>query len=769
MSTPKELDKLRKQLIDCLDKPSINYDRVLELARQISLQDDENVRFFVDASHISRLGRELVVKKETAVSELIKNAYDADATQVTLTFENTAQAGGKLTIEDDGHGMDRDQIIAGFMRLSTTTKIHESISPKYHRRRAGRKGIGRFAAQRLANRLTIITQTKSSPTASKITFDWSKFAPDTELFSISNHIEEIPKQKQHGSIFVLEDLEDGWTIEAIKRVHRYILDLIQPFYLSKVYSMDGRDPGFKVNIFQADGNETTEVASEEKILYDYALAEINAKVDENGLGRWSIKSKQLEVSEKNNPIGEIVDGETMPFPFIRNVHLKAFYYIYNSGRENYLTAHDNTTIKRLAKERSGIRVYRNGFRVLPFGEPGDDWLKLDAVTARRGILIPFRNMNFFGFVELFDPEGRLFEETASREGLVDTPAFQELGRFVFLALSGAALRIGEIRERKTKPTTTTRSSPEEKIRKAIENAHSATEELSKVAPIGSQSILSEIQQALTNIGENVSEQSEQTETLLNELAMLRILASMGLVIAEFTHEVKHLYSSITASVKHIGELNSSKKVKDAVKVALQNISTLKTYASYFDKSVSANVRREIAPQELGKTIRDFIKTITPAAERYGISIAEPELTGYNIISKPMHTSEWTSILFNLYTNAYKAIKRAGRNKSDGKILFRAGREKDKIFMEFADNGDGISAENQERIFNAFFTTATPASPDTDENEELLGTGLGLKIIKDIVTAHNGEISLTGAPRGYITCFRIELPAATDKELESYGY
>ena len=154
-------DKIRKQLIKQLNDEEIDFGRILGLSLELSEFDKENVRFSVDASHISRLGRELVVKKETAVSELVKNAYDADATQVTLTFENVDLSGGRLTIEDDGHGMIREQLIAGFMRLSTTDKIHTPYSPRFHRLRAGSKGIGRFAAHRLGKKLTIITQIKS--------------------------------------------------------------------------------------------------------------------------------------------------------------------------------------------------------------------------------------------------------------------------------------------------------------------------------------------------------------------------------------------------------------------------------------------------------------------------------------------------------------------------------------------------------------------------------------------------------------------------------
>ena len=130
-----------------------------------------NIGFTIDAGLIQRLGFELVGRAETAVSELIKNSYDADATVVEVDFINTDDTGGVLIIKDNGLGMTKAQLIDGFLRISSTDKVHNPISSKYHRRKAGRKGIGRFSTQRLGSRLTVITQTKDNSFALKLTID----------------------------------------------------------------------------------------------------------------------------------------------------------------------------------------------------------------------------------------------------------------------------------------------------------------------------------------------------------------------------------------------------------------------------------------------------------------------------------------------------------------------------------------------------------------------------------------------------------------------
>ena len=162
MENTLKVNELKKQLLEEISKESSDNNIILSLSSEIAKLDNSQVRFSVDAGIINRLGKELVGKHETAVSELVKNAYDADATEVKLIFENAWNEGGILRIEDNGLGMTTEQLVNGFMRLSSSDKIDNPRSPIYDRFRAGRKGIGRFATQRLGSKLTIITQTLNS-------------------------------------------------------------------------------------------------------------------------------------------------------------------------------------------------------------------------------------------------------------------------------------------------------------------------------------------------------------------------------------------------------------------------------------------------------------------------------------------------------------------------------------------------------------------------------------------------------------------------------
>ncbi|MEL6721016.1 MAG: ATP-binding protein, partial [Bacteroidota bacterium] len=185
----KKIAELKKKLNEEIQKEDSDNSLIISLSHELASLDQNQVRFSIDAQIIDRLGRELVAKQETAVSELVKNAYDADSPEVELIFENAWDPGGTLYIKDWGNGMNRDELINGFMRLSSSIKVHNPMSPKFNRTRAGKKGIGRFATQRLGEKLTIITQKRKSKTALKLSINWNDFEMDRDLVSISNTIE----------------------------------------------------------------------------------------------------------------------------------------------------------------------------------------------------------------------------------------------------------------------------------------------------------------------------------------------------------------------------------------------------------------------------------------------------------------------------------------------------------------------------------------------------------------------------------------------------
>jgi signal transduction histidine kinase len=770
--------EIRNQLESILKQEPENYSKILELSTKLSSFDKYNVRFSVDAGVIDRLGTELVARQETAVSELVKNSYDADAIEVTLLFQKSDSLGGNLLIDDNGTGMTREQLVNGFMRISSTDKLHNPLSQKYKRKRSGQKGIGRFAVQRLGKKLTITTQTTNDENALELTIEWDKYKGDIDLVNISNKIIYVKKIKKEGTVLKIEGLRDKWSQAAIKRIYRYVSAIIQPFPLPAIHEEENvyegepsasQDPGFKAVFKKEESGNVISIADESSMIYDHSLAIIDGWIDDSGLGIFSVKSEKLDIDEIGE-IGSDPDDMTIPFSELRKVKFRAYYYIYNTGLIPKM--HENG-IKTLSRRAGGIRLYRNGFRVLPYGEPSNDWLTLDASLTQRSILPQHGNRNFFGFVEVIDPDNN-FNETSSREGLMENEKLIQLKNFVYRTILTGVIKVAEVRNTKITSGQEKEGRLYEKIEVRIKDIAHTIEalDLELEKEEGNVQVRKRRKKKLQKLKKDILEvaelQKEETKELLKEKSMLRVLSSVGITIGQFIHEVRDYLINMESDVNFLLEkLKSDTVLLERVIILEKNITTFQSYTSYFDTVISQNVVREVKPIELQKSVEKFWESINNDASKSGITFEKPIRNGYYLYTLPMHPSEWSSVLFNFYTNAKKAIK---RTKKPGQIKVECGfADEGMIYLEFSDTGDGISEENENRIFEEFFTTTSPKSfEDVDSSNEITGTGLGLKIVKDIVSSYKGSIQVVSPKEGFNTCLRIEVVKATEKELDEYG-
>lgn len=764
----KKLVTLKNSLAKLLTQDAVDFDKVLELSSEIAQLDENNVRFTVDAGLINRLGKELVAKAATAVSELVKNGYDADAKKVDLVFENYEEEGGRLTISDDGVGMTKDDLIEGFMRISSTEKVRTPVSERYGRNRAGKKGIGRFATQRLGEKLTIITQTLESKEAIKVEINWNAFKGDHNLFSVKHKISTVPKEKPEGTILIIDKLRDAWSESAFKKAYRYVTDLVQPFPLSKIPLAKGKkqqDPGFKASIFKSVGKELTPVADQDKMINDYALATIEGHINKSGIGKCTIRSQQLKINEPyeiRNEV-EIVEKngkkikKEIPFKGADQVRFKCLYF-----HRSYLPKQEAASINALLNHKGGIQLYRNGFRVPTIGEFQDDWLGFDISVRRRVILDPHGNNSFLGFVAVTDIEGKLFDETSNRENLSENDAFNDLKDFVFKSVIKAVGRISEARGTKGKAARKNYKTPVEKLEDSIGTISNIADEFEKK---GEESTASAIRSVIADMKSAIVLQKGVEEDTINEISMLRVLSSLGITIGEFTHEVKNYLRALKDDSDFFVDTFPKGEEGKTARRLRENLSTFSSYTSYFDETVSQNTDRTIHPLPLDAELNKFSELIKPALVRANIKISISEEIESGLYTCPMHPSEFRSILFNFFTNSRKAILKAD---GEGMIEIDAGKEGSTLFFEFSDTGIGVPDEIKDRIFDPFFTTSSPVGHLESEQRELTGSGLGLKIVQDIVNSYGGKVFLSDPPKNFNTCFRVEIPLSTKKQLEDYG-
>ena len=639
------------------------------------------------------------------------------------------------------------------MRLATIDKVEHPLSPKYKRRRAGSKGVGRFAAERLGKRLILTTATEESDLALRIEIEWDQFSPGRDLASISIPVSTVPKQRAHGTTLRIERLRDSWPLAAIERAFEHVAELIDLGDQTKPGIARGSE--FTVG-FSGDGRDHKIVDSRSQVA-DQAYAKIEAEIDVTGHVFWSLSCQRLglDIVRRALRIGE---NDLNQLKYARSVRMLAYYYILEA---QYFPPTNFKTVQKYLATNGGVRVYRNGFRVPPYGQQGDDWLGLDLLSSRRiRILAPVRNRNFLGSVSIDDDSG-LFQETSSREGLIGGLALDELVQTMHAAIFNGVREIDAERTRRDLK----RDRPSKPLNQQVDRAPSTsvagalTEALDAVrTEIGREPQLSsnvKITAALqraTISAEEVLRRASATDALLKEIDLLRVLASMGLAIG---HEFSTLSGAMRANLAILLETGRSQVERTEAASAIRSLlEQARNFTGLFKSMTEGNALRERQSLDLYEATTSFRAAMRTVLQRNSVTM-EIEDNGVEVLSPPMHRSEFFAVLLNFTTNSIKAVKRAGRL---GRILVRLTKGPHSgAKIEFADNGDGIAPEVADTLFDPFVTTTAAKGAFGTDDELAVGSGLGLAIVRDVVKAAGGTVTTGPAPTSYVTCMVVDLP------------
>ncbi|TMO53472.1 sensor histidine kinase [Pseudoalteromonas phenolica] len=768
-----ELVKLVLATKDEADDIKLDYGKLIELTDAISKFDQENVRFSVDAKLVERLGEQLVAKKTTALSEIVKNAYDADAKSVRVEFINTEQPGGSITVQDNGLGMSYNDLVRGFMTISTSDKVKNPISPVYKRPKAGKKGIGRFSAQKIGKKLRLVTKRRDDSKYLCIDINWDWFEPGININSVSNKITYTSDgyNFEQGTLLVIDDVRDAWTESNIKTTFNYISNII----IKRDNSKTG-DPGFIPKFYYSASDNSTMVKLDDQSEYiDAADLSAIAEMNSEGYLEVIVESKHDQRFNDTFKLNEYYSSVLAKV----NYKVELLYFPLASesksvkGLQNYLN------------NNGGLKFYRNGFNVAPYGEQYNDWLALDESSRRRKILPPHANTNFIGRVLISDPDGELFEETSSREGVIENEAFKELTEITKALAIKISSHVAVIREKKVtasqKGFKSKRKTKEDLLQEKLRDLKSKAEgqqqhenkNLENNAPANSTSNNENTDKHFDNssnfatgIIEDLESVSETLREYIDEQLMYRVLASSGLAISEFTHEIQTCLTNLSLNSQALdGFSHIDNKIKTISNQLEDNLAMLIAYTDFFDSTMRSNSNREKNHYDMIKLVKKFLTAMEPTTKRRGYSV-KTNYDSWDIWTKKVHVSEIMSILINLFTNSCKAIERAGRKH--GSLMLDIKTTNEFMIIRFEDNGDGIPKNKWADVFAPLYTTETPAKAYSSDNEYNRGMGLGLSITEQIITEMDGEISVVEPSDDYATCIKITLPLAKESELPDYA-
>ncbi len=411
-------------------------------------------RFTFNGNIINEIGEESISNPFVAIAELIKNSYDADSKQVVVKFHNIGKHNTKLIISDDGIGMDSDDIKDKWMDIGSPHKKEIGKTDEEHRIPVGAKGIGRFASHCLGKKLTIITAKKEEINGYKLIFDWQKYSEENKATDIDNSTEKFKKKRgTRGTSLIVENLKQDWNDNEKLR------NLLKDVYL--LTSPINQPKNFKIK--QDITKNCKDLKKINKSFLDKAAYHLCIKL-----------SRKKEISYEFYKDNKIVKKESVQLDSslsCGDLKFDLFFYYkskqaWNRWINKELTKKEIDEIKVMLLDYGGIKLYRDKFRVKPYGDKNADWIGLDK-WSRDQSMVP-GNTQTIGIVSISKESNPYIEDTTSREGVQNSPHYFDLVKFVTTSINKFVGLRGEQETDKAKAKKSKKPKPKKKTKVKVE-------------------------------------------------------------------------------------------------------------------------------------------------------------------------------------------------------------------------------------------------------------------------------------------------------------
>jgi signal transduction histidine kinase len=655
---------------------------------------------------IRAIGEDLISNEIIALVELIKNAYDADSRTVKITFEPPLEPQrGAIVVADDGHGMKLDVVRRAWLEPATISKRRSPISPA-GRRVTGEKGLGRFAAARLAERMKLDSVTQTPRRRVVAVLDWKAFRDEKRyLDQIRCKWEEraVTRDVPPGTTLRLEGVRDAWDEVSFRRLRAELARLIArpregaPFSIELVLPSAFAEYAGNVELppvlARPHYTLTGSVSDGGQLVATGKLGDVPFQLDET-----------IKLGGRTSVAG--------PFEF----ELK----VWDRDRQNLGPLADSlgsslTDLRRDLDEACGVSIYRDSFRVLPYGGSQNDWLTLDLRRVNNPTL-RLSNNQIVGAVHVTADRNPGLRDQTNREGLVDSDAFEDLRRSVVEIL--AHLESKRYAERRP-PSTEGDRAPLfqeldfEPVKQAFKERYPNDVEFQRF------------------LDERASQFRSSIDRVQQVIVRYRRLATLGRLIDIVLHDGRTPVAAISNEC-HLAKRDLDRGTNlDDLRSKLEP--RLETIAN--QTSVLSTLFRRISPfggRKRGRPIQQPIEgLISDAFAIFRHEIAE---LGIRLVLPTSSTlvsadpAEMQQIFVNLLENALYWLEKVPREQRA--ITVEVTRLDDRgLQVLFADSGPGIPEESRGYIFDPYFST----KPD--------GVGLGLSIAGEVVAEYDGALEL----------------------------
>lgn len=722
----------------------------------------------------------MISSETVALVEIVKNAYDADAKNVLIRFTGDMLSGsGSVIVYDDGHGMSLNTVNDAWMVIATTNKKTNHYSESGKRRVLGEKGIGRFAASRLAHELELVSKRSNINSEVYAFFDWTQFDND-ELFldqvsfstaerepeeilntwELSKYIaDQVNEKEMHGTILKMNLLNHRWEKSDFVTLQRGLSRLVSPFKSELEFNIHVEVPSDIGEVhstitppeiinyphYTVIGN----VKEDGEFQITYELKATGEAISSNGYftlrnnqGNWELirtvdKIYNESESETDAEYREISCG---PFKFELRV--------WDRDELDNINQKLGTGIRAIRKDLdaiAGINIYRDDFRVLPYGEPDNDWLRLDL----RRVQTPAKrlsNNQITGFISITADGNPELKDRSNREGLDNNLAYSDLQDVLLSTLTDLENERYSARRKHSK-----RNGNDKKDGLFdTPDFNTLRENLSKDGATK--------QESLQLISDVEKEWKEKVTKFKDVLSQYHALATLGGIIDKVLHDGRQPLSSIQTQAG-LGREKTRDLIIDPEpqsKKLLIEAESIKDIETKFSKIVDqASILRDVfnrvepfGGRKRGRPKKFYIEDIIDQTFRN----YQRELNSNNIkVFLPdsetlvsLDITELSEIVTNLLTNSIYWLGHVPADKRSIRVSLER-KNASELQILFSDTGPGIEAKHRKEIFDPYFST----KPD--------GHGLGLSLVGEIVKDYyNGSVELldTGSYGG--ATFRIIL-------------
>jgi signal transduction histidine kinase len=706
---------------------------------------DKRPRLRPRARLLRTLGEELISNEVVALVELVKNAYDADATRVLIRFVPPLQIGtGQIEVIDNGHGMAIGTLQTVWMEPATPSKRGRTRSETLGRRYLGQKGIGRFASSRLADELEVASRQLGDAMEAYALFDWRQFDDeDAYLDEIivlceerspveicpsgtiqllwRNDADQPPKAElSHGTVLRMAGFKQVWGRKQFEDLRRGLARLISPglekrqdFQIELDLPAEFAEFGSKVRAPDILKHPHYTVKGS---VGDDGNLRLTYKVAAEGLQE-EFKGRFLRFKEPRRGGSEVrfVEGTEIPKEAEKldcgplEIELR----VWDRDELGNVVQRTHSTVRDVRRDLdavAGVNIYRDGFRVLPYGEPQDDWLRLDLRRVQNPTL-RLSNNQIYGIVHITADGNPSLRDQSNREGLDENQALQDLRGVMIAILS----RLEELRYR-ARPRSSKKASKSARGLFGGFDLGPLSEYITKQLP--------EDRKAKELLEATEVAIGDRLKDIQTVLARYQRLATLGQLIDHVLHEGRQPVATIVNEADlGLGDTRRARETNGALIPRLEGrFTTIRNQgdvlSAAFRRMEPFGGRKRGRPAQLylEEIVRDAFSVFASDLRRLGVKLTLPR-------SKTLvrvDPAEMQEVVVNLLLNSLYWLEQVDQGKRE--IIVKIDRKApDHLEISFSDSGPGIPAQNRELIFDPYFSTR----PE--------GVGLGLSIAGEIVS------------------------------------